>query len=78
MVEILPTQGLIGAIAYLFLYYLTFLKLKKVTGCKISVCFVGGLFLMEFATGFMDFYIWAAIIIVIYRMYLIFEKNVCE
>ena len=67
--KILPERGLVGAWAYLYMYYCSFVKLRVATGKFIAFAFLGGIFAMEFATGFMAFSIWASIVIVIWRMY---------
>lgn len=73
--KILPERGLVGAWAYIYMYYCTFKKMRVATGALIAFAFLGGVFAMEVATGFMTFSIWASIVIVIWRMYELKIRN---
>ena len=72
--KILPERGIIGAIVYIILYYSIYKKLKAVIPNKTIILFLGGLMAMETATGFMDFPLFGAIIITIYRIHLVSSK----
>lgn len=72
--KILPERGILGVIAYLILYYSIYKQLKGIIPIKIVVFFLVGLMAMETATGFMDFALYGAIIIAIYRMILLSKQ----
>lgn len=67
--KILPQQGLLGAIVYLFLYSEMYKHLKISAGRNTALFFCLGLILMETATGIMDFSIFGPIIVAIERYY---------
>ena len=73
--KILPQQGLIGAWAYLHMYISTFKRLKRKIGFRIPLCFLGGIFTMEVATGFMKFSLWGAIVIVMLKTSELYKES---
>lgn len=73
--KILPQQGLFGAVVYLYMYSYLYIKLKNIIPQKTTLFFLGGLFVMEAVTGFMDFYIVGSIIIVIFKLFVIEKKE---
>lgn len=66
--KILPERGLIGVIAYLYLYLMMYKKVRPYMNKKSLVCFLIGLMAMETATGFMSMPIYGSILIAIYQM----------
>jgi len=73
--KILPQQGLVGVVAYFILYKEMFDHLLKSTGKTTAIFFCTGLILMETATGFMNFSIYAPILITIERYYQLKNKR---
>ncbi len=65
--QILPERGLIGVLAYLYLYVLLYRILRKCMSWKEVFFFITGLMAMETVTGFMDFALYGSIVIVIYK-----------
>lgn len=65
--KILPQQGLLGIVAYLILYREMFSHLKLSAGRKTAFFYCIGLILMETATGFMEFSIYAPAVIAVER-----------
>ncbi len=72
--KILPERGIIGAIAYIYLYYIIYIKLAKYINKRALIFFLIGLMGMETATGFMSMPLYGSIIIAIYNMEII-KKN---
>lgn len=66
--KILPERGIIGAIAYIYLYYIIYVKLAKYINKRALIFFLIGLMGMETATGFMSMPLYGSIIIAIYSM----------
>lgn len=66
--KILPERGIVGAIVYLYLYWIMYKKLLPYMHKKALVCFLLGLLAMETATGFMSMPIYGSIVIILYRM----------
>ena len=65
--KLLTERGIIGAIAYVYLYYELFCLLIKSISRKTALFFLGGLLAMETATGFMDFTIYGSICIALLK-----------
>ena len=65
--KILPQQGVLGVVAYLYLYKELYGSLKKSAGEYTAIFYCIGLILMETATGFMDMMVFAPAVIVIER-----------
>lgn len=65
--KILPERGIIGIVVYLILYLQIFNILKKYYSFRVALIFCAALGMMETATGFMDFSIYAGIIVAVVR-----------
>jgi len=77
--QILPERGLIGVMAYLFLYYQMYQYICKNIGKHFALFFLIGLMGIETATGAMDMFLYGVIIIFIsrYRM-IICKMRLCK
>lgn len=76
--KILPQQGLLGVATYIYLYKEIFVLLKKYTRLSTAVFYCLGLILMETATGFMNFSVYAPILVIIERYYQLNTKRIVK
>lgn len=67
--KILIERGILGCIAYLYLYVVLFRKMKEYLTIRETTYFLLGLIAMETATGFMNFALFISIIIVICKYF---------
>ena len=73
--KILPERGIVGVIAYLYLYFTMYRNLIRFVNKKILLCFLMGLLAMETATGFMNMSLYGSIVITIYMIGVVTGKN---
>ena len=74
--QILPERGLYGAIAYIYMYWVTFVRFKKYIPAKIVLFFLLGLGVMETATGVLNMAVWGVVLLAMKRLYQIGEFRV--
>lgn len=67
--QILPERGLLGAIAYIYMYISVFLKCKKQMPVKVIGFFLLSIFVMETATGLLNMAVWGVVLVAVYRIY---------
>ena len=67
--QILPERGLYGAIAYIYMYWVTFVRFKKYIPAKIVLFFLLGLGVMETATGVLNMAVWGVVLLAMKRLY---------
>ena len=72
--KILPERGLMGVVAYIYLYFAMYGKLRPFINKKVLLCFLWGLLAMETASGFMNMAIFGSIVIALYRI-VILKRN---
>ena len=63
-----------GVVAYIYLYFAMYGKLRPFINKKVLLCFLWGLLAMETATGFMNMAIFGSIVIALYRI-VILKRN---
>lgn len=67
--QILPERGVLGIIAYLYLYISLFKQLRYKLPVKVLAFFLLSIFVMETATGMLEMYVWCVVLVVAKRMY---------
>lgn len=71
--KILPQQGLLGIFAYIYMYKEMFIHLRESSSTNTAFFYLLGLIIMETATGFMDFHVYAPSVVAIERY-----KQICR
>ncbi len=69
IMQVLPERGIVGFVAYIYLYISIYNKLKIAIPKRLLFFYIFAILTMEFVTGILDMAIWGTVLFAVYRMY---------